>query len=241
MYHLIEYANLYVEKYANGKLLLDFTSENEFIFFRNNGDYTDNMKLHQYEPTMLYFSNIKKLHVTEGDIVTIPMHALISHKENTNRFYFDEPEDNEVPYNIFISFSDGSWLEELFNTGEVFKNNRLRKQRIDYIEGTWSNGTPCSLNKISDKINVEVVDVAQGSTNLIHSNNTLTVFDFGARIFASKSELSSIADDILLKYKNFYNTSLIISHWDSDHYNLLTVIDEHWLQQLCCVFFHLKS
>ena len=237
MYYLIEYANLYVEKYTNGKLLLDFTVESEFIFFRNNGDYTENMKLWQYEPTMLYFRNINNLRIAEGDIVTISMQALINHKEKTNKLYFDNTEENEKTYNIFMSFNDGSWLEELFRTGDAIKNNRLRKHIIDNIVGTWPNGTPCSLNNISDQIKVEVVDVTQGSANLIHSNHSSTIFDFGASIFASKFELSNIVDDVAENLGDFQNTSLIISHWDSDHYNLLTVLDEHWLQQLCCVFF----
>ena len=45
MRHPFEYANLYVEKYDNGKLILDFTVESEFLYFAYNGDYTEKMNL----------------------------------------------------------------------------------------------------------------------------------------------------------------------------------------------------
>ena len=234
---LIKYANLYVEKYYNGKLLLDFTAESEFLYFAYNGDYNENMRLDQYEPTMLYFSNVDDLHLNEGDIITVSMRALITHKKYEDKVFSDNFQDNEVPFNIFMSFTESSWLEELFNTGEAFKNNYLRNELIEIIEGTWQHGSPCTLNASSDRIDVEIVDVGQGSTNLIQSDNVLTIFDCGASIFSSKLELKRIADKITDKFDHSYKTSLIISHWDSDHYNLLTVIDDRWLRRFCCVFF----
>lgn len=236
MYHLIERVHLYVEKYANGNMLLDFIAENEFIYFKNNGDYVDNMKLRQYEATMLCFRNVKNLHITEGDIISVSMQTLISHKENTNKFDFSNTQEHARPYHIHMFFNDSGWFEDLFRSGEAFKDNRKRKQLINYIEGTWPNGTPCSLNKISNEIDVEVVDVAQGSTNLIYSNNALTIFDFGTSMLASESELKRIVDETLVS-ADLHNASLIISHWDIDHYNLITVLDEQWLEQFCCVFF----
>lgn len=237
MRHSFEYANLYVEKYDNGKLLLDFTVESEFLYFAYNGDYTENKRLEQCKPTMLYFCNVEHIHLAEGDIITVSMRQLINHKEYSEKAYSDNIQDNETPYNIFMSFANGSWLEELFNTGEAFKNNRLKRQLIEFVEGPWQDGSPCTLNELSDEINVEVVDVGQGSTNLIQSNESLTIFDFGANIFASKSKLKSIADEITHKSDKAYKTSLVISHWDCDHYNLLTVLDNNWLRRLCCVFF----
>lgn len=172
MRHSFEYANLYVEKYNNGRLLLDFTVEGEFLYFAYNGDYTEKMKLEQYKPTMLYFCNIENLRLTEGDIITIPMRQLISHKEYAEKAYWNNIQDNETPYNIFMSFTNGSWLEELFNTGEAYKNNRKKRRLVELVDGTW-NGSPCTLNRLSGKINVEIIDVGQGSTNLIQSNEAL--------------------------------------------------------------------
>lgn len=237
MSYSFEYANLYIEKYHNGKLLLDFTMESEFLYFAYNGDYNENMRLEQYEPTMLYFYNVENLHLIEGDIISVSMRQLIDYKEHAEKVHSDNIEESEAPYNVFMSFVNGIWLEELFNTGEAFKNNHLKRKLIELLEGTWQHGSPCTLNKLSDEIDVEIVDVGQGSTNLIQSNGVLTIFDFGASVFASKSKLKSIANEITHKSDNLYKTSLIISHWDCDHYNLLTVLDDNWLRRFCCVFF----
>lgn len=232
----IEYANLYVEKYTNRNLLLDFIVEREYIYFRNNGDYTESMKLLQYTPSMLLFQNVENLPISEGDIISVSMQSFIRHKENANRAHFDNTDGNEVPYNLFMTFSDGDWLAERFHVGEAFKRNRLRKQLTDRVVETWPNGTPCSLNNTYNNICIEVVDVGQGSTNLIYDGNALTIFDFGASIFASKPVLKNIVDDIRVRFHRFHGASLIISHWDCDHYNLLTVLDEELMRQLCCVF-----
>ncbi len=136
-----------------------------------------------------------------------------------------------------MSFADGNWLGELFRANEAFKNNHIKQHLVEMSEGTWQGGRPCTLESLSDEIKIEVVDVGQGSTNLIQSNKRLTIFDFGASIFASKTELKRIADKIAYKFDVSSKPSLIISHWDCDHYNLLTVLDDTWLSTLCCVFF----
>jgi hypothetical protein len=231
-----EYANLYVEKYDNKNLILDFTDASEFIYFAYNG-YIENAKLERYEPTMLYFRNMKHLDLAEGDIIAVSMRQLIRHKEYAEPVSSNNNQDNEVPYNRFMSFTSGGWLEELFHTGEAFKNNRKKRRLVESFEGTWQHGKPCTLEGLSDEIDVEVVDVGQGSTNLIQSHKELTIFDFGSSIFAKKSEMERIAKTITDRFENSYRPSLIISHWDCDHYNLLTVLDDDMLSKFCCVFF----
>ncbi len=237
MFRPFEYANLYVEKYDNGKLLLDFTVESEFLYFAYNGDYNDNTRLERYKPSLLYFNKVEKLNLTEGDIITVSMQSLIYHKRYADNFYSYNIQNNDVPYNIFMSFADGNWLGELFRANEAFKNNHIKQQLVEMIESTWQGGRPCTLESLSDEIKIEVVDVGQGSTNLIQSNKRLTIFDFGASIFVSKTELKRIADKIVYKFDGSSKPSLIISHWDCDHYNLLTVLEDTWLSKLCCVFF----
>ena len=84
----LDLAHLFVEKYTNDYLLIDFVEESEFIYFRNNGDYIETMTLREeYEPTMLLFSNVGKLPLKEGDLFTVPMKYLISLK-NTYQIGF---------------------------------------------------------------------------------------------------------------------------------------------------------
>ncbi|MGN0721293.1 MAG: hypothetical protein ACI4LZ_04960 [Anaerovoracaceae bacterium] len=236
----IEFAKLYVEEYINGNLLLDFTTEEEFIYFKNKGDYTEQMKLTQFTPSMLLLKNVKNLRIYEGDIVWISMDQLIEHKDNSDIYdinHHDTSSEIDRPFNLFMIFNDGSWLEDLFSDGRAFKNNSIRRKLTNHILGTWPEGSPCSLENLSNNINIEVVDVGQGSTNLIYDESNLAIFDFGASIFYSREKLENIAKGIKCRFNQFYRISLIISHWDCDHYNLLSVIDNLVLQQLCCVFF----
>lgn len=232
----IKYANLFVEKYTNDYLLLDFITEEEFIFFRNNGDYLESMRLNNYSPSMLLFNKVKNLVVSEGDILTIPMQELISHKKSPSFNFFQRNREEEQFNGIFMVFNNSEWLENLLSSKMAYKNNRLRNRLIKYVDGTWNDGTPCALNKLEDDIYVEIVDVGQGNTNLIYDKNNLSIFDFGASVYASEAVLKSIISDIQIRFDDFYNASLIISHWDYDHYNLLTAIDEQILENFCCIF-----
>lgn len=233
--YFFDCANLYVEKYTNEDLILDFIMENEFICFRNNDNFIENMRLFEYSPTMLLFHSVKKINVSEGDILTIPMKELIKHKEKNSKLFQSRLEE-EQPYGVFFTFVDSGWLESLFLAGIAYKNNGLRAKLVEHFEGTWTNGKPCALEYLKDNVCVEVVDVGQGNTNLIYDNNSLAIFDFGANMFATKSELESIVNSIKKRFDDFHVVSLVISHWDYDHYNLLTVIDENSLNNICCVF-----
>lgn len=230
-----EYANLYVEKYADNTLMLDFITEGEFIYFRNDGDYTENVRLSEYSPTMLLFHNVKRVKVSEGDILTVPMKELIIFKRNNSNLKQNNFEE-ERPYGVFFTFNNSQWLEGLFLERIAYKNNKLKSKLTEQVEGTWDNGVPCALSRLSNNICVEVEDVGQGNTNLIYDSNSLAIFDFGANMFASEYELKSIVYNLQDRFRDLRDASLIISHWDYDHYSLLTIIDEKVLQNICCAF-----
>ena len=70
----IETAHLFVEKYSksNHEILLDFVREDEFIYFKQNTDYLDNMHLSHYEPTMLLIHNCNPSQkIREGSMLTV--------------------------------------------------------------------------------------------------------------------------------------------------------------------------
>lgn len=232
----IKYANLYVEKYTNNYLLLDFITEKEFIFFRHNGDYLESMRLNEYSPSMLLFNKVKNISVSEGDILTIPMQELINHKKS-HSVNFSQRNQEEKQFNgIFMVFDNAEWLENLFSSKLAYKNNRLLNNLVEYVDGKWNNGTPCALDSLDENICVEIVDVGQGNTNLIYDRYNLAIFDFVASIYVTESALKNIVSAIQNRFDNFYKASLIISHWDYDHYNLLTAIDEQILNNFCCIF-----
>lgn len=228
-------AHLFVEKYTNGYLLVDFVKESEFIYFRYNGDYVESMTLGQeYVPTMLLFTNVDALPLKEGNLFTIPMKLLIDIKnDDQNQPYTDE---QTMPINIFMIISSKELIKELFKYLNVLKGKRIFRNFEKEVEESWPDGTPCALNQLGPEFVLEVLDVGQGSTNLIYDKNTLTIFDFGVSMGYSEKVCHNILNNISELFKKNQTRSLIISHWDCDHYNLLSVMDDALMRCFCCIF-----
>jgi len=225
-----EYANLYVEKYANGELLLDFINEEEFLFFRNRWDYSPQMHLEHYEPSQILIHNVRDFKVNEREVFVFPMETLFNLRQFSNMSRFDEQFSNiemELEYddNVLSAFRESRKLKRK----DVKKFEKL-------INGTWQQGTPCALENLKGKIEVCVLDVGQGSINFIKDNSNLTIFDFGTSIYAKQHDMKKIINSHRRYFDDAENVSLIISHWDCDHYNLLTSVEDEFLKELCCVF-----
>ena len=231
----LDLAHLFVEKYTNEYLLVDFVEEREFIYFKNNGDYIETMSLREeYEPTMLLFSNVRGLPLKDGDFFTVPMKQLIDLKSIREYQFGDDIE--EFPMNLHMMFSNGEQLKQLFDSKQANKTNNTIRAFQQHVKETWEGGTPCSLNNLEPNFVLEVVDVGQGSTNLIYDDKTLTIFDCGVSIYFSKYECYNILREIQGLLDSSRKVSLIISHWDCDHYNLLTAMDDSLISSFCCVF-----
>ena len=227
-------AHLFVEQYTNDNLLVDFVEESEFIYFRNNGDYIEKMTLREYEPTMLLFKHVGKLPLKEGELFTIPMEQLIEIKNiYRNRIQRDNSTE-EKPMNVYMMFSNGEFITNLFECKQANKSS-LRKYK-EAVKETWADGTPCALDSLKSEFVVKVLDVGQGSTNLIYDDKTLTIFDCGVSMGYSKSECVNVLKRMQYLFDSCRKTSLVISHWDCDHYNLLTLMDDKLISDFCCVF-----
>lgn len=227
-------AHLFVEQYTNDNLLVDFVEESEFIYFRNNGDYVETMTLREYEPTMLLFKHVGKLPLKEGELFTIPMEQLIEIKNiHRNRIQRDNSTE-EKPMNVYMMFSNGEFITNLFERKQANKSSP-RKYKEE-VRGTWVDGTPCSLDNLKEHFVVKVLDVGQGSTNLIYDDKTLTIFDCGVSMGYSESEGVDVLKRIQYLFDSYRRTSLVISHWDCDHYNLLTLMDDKLISCFCCIF-----
>ena len=96
----IEKAHLYVEKYSKiqQEILLDFVREDEFLYFKNYGDYTENMHLSEsgYEPTMLLLHGcvpMRKLY--EGAMITVNMDKLLTLRREMRDFRYNVEDRNQ--------------------------------------------------------------------------------------------------------------------------------------------------
>lgn len=80
-------------------------------------------------------------------------------------------------------------------------------------------------------------DVGQGNTNCISDKTNLTIFDFGTSFYYSKTKQNAILNAHKEFIKGHDRVSLIISHWDIDHYNLFCVASDEFLENICCIFY----
>lgn len=225
----IENVNLYVEKYANGELLLDFINESEFLYFLNRGDYSPQMRMPYYLPSQILLHNVYDFRAKERSILKLPMKGLWELREKVRMY------DNERYSNIFLELDCTDNIRNLLNSGRKVNGREIKKfQKV--IKGTWQTGLPCALEHLGDEIEVIVLDVGQGSSNFIKDRSNLTIFDFGTSIYSKASDMYEIINAHKKYFDNARSMSLIISHWDCDHYNLLTSVDDVFLKKLCCVF-----
>ncbi len=76
------YVKLYVEKYSNGELLLDFIDENEFLYVKqwmNLFQY----RLDYFEPSQILIHKAYDLRIKEGEAIYFPIRELF----NLNQFF----------------------------------------------------------------------------------------------------------------------------------------------------------
>lgn len=149
----IEKVHLYVEKFdrLRQKLLLDFVWEDEFVYFKNRGDYTPEMHLsEEYEPTMLLFYGCSpKKTLWHGAILTLDMNRLIemySKKDlelNENAF--------ERSATIFFEILDGTYLVDLIDDPDSSSvSTQISEEYIIRLNSSWE-GAPCALTNLEEK------------------------------------------------------------------------------------------
>ena len=235
----IEKVHLYVEKFdrLRQELLLDFVREDEFVYFKNRGDYTPEMHLsEEYEPTMLLFYGCSpKKTLWHGAILTLDMNRLIEMYSKKNL----ELNENafERSATIFLEILDGTYLADLIDDPDSSSvSTQISEEYIMHLNSSWE-GAPCALTNLEEKIEITVWDVGQGNTNCISDKTNLTIFDFGTSFYYSKTKQNAILNAHKEFIKGHDRVSLIISHWDIDHYNLLCVASDEFLENICCIFY----
>jgi beta-lactamase superfamily II metal-dependent hydrolase len=244
---------IYIEKYykIEGFLLADFINKEDYTLFCERIGYKN---LRNDERTMLLIKNLKfykGIIPKEGSIYEMPYELFREYK------WIKEPilHSKELPENAetsnIISFRTNAnyygnsffekSLKSPFRTnttrnGDSFfekslKPPCLRFNRLRYTE-RWG---PCSLRRLSGNIKVRVKNVGQGNWNEIYDNNKCKViYDIGASIFSTNFEIRKFVSGSKKAFADC--PTLIISHWDIDHYQSLFEVDKSDLSNLGCVF-----
>lgn len=240
----IEKAHLYVEKYnkAGREILLDFIRENEFLYFRNNGDYLENMHLpeFQYEPTMMLihgFVSGKK--IREGTVLTIDMEEMIEWRRAVEdsrdlRGAYSDQESGR-PASVFWEVDDGTGFARLLEHKGSSVDLYIRSRFIQRLDDSGKE-VPCALDALHGSLELRIWKVGQGNTNSISDDKNLVLFDFGASTYSTEARLKEILENHCWLLEEKERISLIISHWDLDHYILLCAADDTLLNRMCGVF-----
>lgn len=238
----IQKAHLYIEKYSRyeQELLLDFVKEDEFLYFRNRGDYAPYMHLSEkrYEPTMLLIHGCVPMRkMSEGAMLTVNMDRLLSWRNEIRGYdYYLEGQDPDRPAVVYLETNDGEGFAELIDDTDSSVSSYIRKEFVHRFKSSGGLG-PCALKFMGAEFELRIWNVGQGNTNSISDRDNLTLFDFGASVYYSQSWMENIIKNHEFLYKDKNLFSLIISHWDVDHYNLLCAVDDSFLKRICCAFF----
>jgi beta-lactamase superfamily II metal-dependent hydrolase len=219
---------LYVEKYDEheGFLLADFVSNRDYLEFCRS---IDSRVFPEDFRTMLYLDN---LFFTTGDQ---PIEGAVYLMPDTLlRFdWVKEPGYGNLQETREFSDIFSFRTNANFRGGSFFGSPvSYRATRIS-SKNRWF-GRPCRADQLTDQIEIVVRNVGQGNWNEIYSEGACQViFDLGTSIHFSNQETRRIIDS-----GNTFNGSptLVISHWDIDHYKGILQLSTSEISSLCCIF-----
>ncbi len=202
---------VYIEEYDKdaGIVLFDFFDSNEYSSFTELAglDYSLN------NSSMVLLKNYTNRTIIENTIYTIKRNVIISWREQ-----------NVIEENIQNSFLIGYIVEVSIPNEQIFFESISLNDTFDiFLNYNMSgNGKLDSLQfKIKGKLSVIIRNIGQGNWNEINLDaETKVVFDAGASMYASRSEIRNIIGDRAIKYSND-RPGIILSHWDKDHYHSL--------------------
>ncbi len=211
-----------VEEYLNNKesdtesvdVFADFRSEQDYFAFSEYIELSTNNKASAFVIKGIRHSKriaIGKYYTLNVD--SIKKHYRIQNIEDSYLYGFELHLSSESP----IPF------EELFSKVQIDENDYYGGTALSVIRDTIVH--PIEL---TNNIVVTVNNVGQGNWNEVACDNkTRLVYDIGAPLRASKIEVKDIVKRIIPRYRNLsIKPTLLLSHWDKDHYHALLALED---------------
>lgn len=197
---------VYIEEFnrKKGTILLDFFDSHYYQVFINEIGIEYNLS----RPTMILLNGYKR-NIQENTIYRINLDVIDILKNNIN--LVSQKEDSFL---IGFTINVEQIEERIFGSAISIKklDGYYFNRSIDLSKFTFD---------ISGKLKVIVRNVGHGNWNEILSNDDVKiVFDAGASLNDSKSDIRTIIDNRNIAY-NDAKPILILSHWDKDHYHAL--------------------
>lgn len=220
---------VYIEEYNT----LDKTVVFDFIDSNEHRDFANLLGLRfSYEkPSMVVLQGYHHRKIQENTIYTISYKTIQTWL--TQEAITENQED---------SFLLGYSINVFNISEEIF----LKSISLSYLENSFFNTHMMGKSSFENdgatlkgKISITIRDVGQGNWNEIEfDGETRIVFDAGASMYATKSELRSIINNRTKEYAKS-KPGLILSHWDKDHYHALIGMTDAELS--CFSFFICRS
>lgn len=201
---------VYIEEFnkAEGFVLVDFYDSNEFERFTSytNNDFDINVA------TMVSLISYQNRTIRENTYYSIKRETIDTWLENNSI----TQNENSLLIGYTIDMSNFNSDEEIFthtvslNDYDSYNHLMYGKRDISDIEFD-----------LSGKLTVNIRNVGQGNWNEIMSDESYAVvYDCGTSMNASKADVRALINSRNKKYID-NKPSLILSHWDKDHYHCL--------------------
>lgn len=211
-----------VEEYLNSKesdtesvdVFADFRSEQDYLTFSEYIEINTNNKASAFVIKGIKHSKriaIGKYYTLNID--SIKKYYRLQNIEDSYLYGFELHLSSKLP----IPF------EELFDKDQMDES--------DYYGGTALSAIRNTIDhpiELTNNIVVTVNNVGQGNWNeVICDGETRLVYDMGAPLKASKKEVKDIVNRIVPRYYNLsIKPTLLLSHWDKDHYHALLALGD---------------
>jgi beta-lactamase superfamily II metal-dependent hydrolase len=199
----------------NNIIILDFIDSNELEKFTNVLEIQNDI----FKASMVKIINYRQKNLRENTVYAIDRDFILNLRSNI------EPQEDSFLFGYTIDLKN----ERAF----LFKTSVTIGEQDKYIIGAIIRGG--AKNSILDislkgKINVTVRNIGQGNWNEIYSNDEVKiVYDAGAPMNANKTVVRNHIGNKVNEYSTS-KPSLILSHWDKDHYHALIGMTDAELQ-----------
>jgi beta-lactamase superfamily II metal-dependent hydrolase len=201
-----------IEEYNKdtGTVLFDFLDSNEYNSFTEIGGLNYSLS----NPSMVLLTNYKQRKIQENTIYAIKKNVIENWRE-LNLTNFDNQNSFLIGYTIELTSENNQIFFESVSLNDFLDFS------LNYYYIRGSENLMSLPIDVKGKLSVTIRNVGQGSWNEINENDkTSIVFDAGASIYATKTDIRNIIGNRSDKYST-EKPGLILSHWDKDHYHSL--------------------
>lgn len=198
--------------------------------------------------TYKLLSVISPSHLINPEYSSSKFYKLIMPFQGRNRMieghYYSLPIDlfNNADYtSLDFNIEGSATYAGIINNIKTYLPDTFSKYRItpekyqitpENLNPTYNSQLSHSINSTANKL--IVVNCGQGNWNEIFSKNHVLIYDIGASTRLTHNHIVSLVQNRFAQYNT--DVSIIISHWDMDHFQSLTYLTHKELQKINAIY-----